>query len=118
MNLEAFEKILLNYKKYYDSLSELHDIGVDLYEGKYKLSEIVEEIFEDFLKVTYNEEGLDWINWFIHENEYGNKKWYKLKSLDNSERIEKPGYGAYDENGNPICYDVKSLFEYIEKFKI
>ena len=24
------------------------------------------------------------------------------------------GHAASDENGNPICYDIKSLWEYIE----
>jgi hypothetical protein len=28
---------------------------------------------------------------------------------------ENDGYGAHDEKGNPICYDYKSLWKYLEK---
>jgi hypothetical protein len=47
----------------------------------------------------YDDKGIDWINWFIYESNYG-----------------KNGLTAND-NGLPICYDLKSLHEYIEQYK-
>ena len=99
MQLKEFQNLLEKYKSFSDKISELHDIGFDFYEGKYPLMSDVESLFDIMISTHYNEKGLDWINWFIYETNYGKKD-----------------MEGKDENGNPICYDVNSLFEYIEKY--
>lgn len=98
MSLKEFQELLEKYKSFQDKISELHDFGFDLYEGKYRLMSDVESMFDIMIASHYNEHAIDWISWFIYESDYG-KKDMKGK----------------DENGQPICYDVKSLHEYIEK---
>lgn len=109
MEYKNFLTLMMNFKKILENTSELHDIGFDLYEGKYKLVENIEQIFITSISCFYNEKGIDWINWYIYENDFGNKDWNKYNETD---KIE---YGATDENGNPICYSFESLYNYIEE---
>jgi hypothetical protein len=99
MQQKEFKNLLEKYKALSDKLSELHDLGFDFYEGKFELMSDIEKMFDITIESHYNEKGTDWINWFIYENDYGEKD-----------------MEAKDENDNPICYDIKSLHEYIEKY--
>lgn len=126
MKYADFLKVLLYYKKYSENISELHDIGIDFYEGKYKLSSIVETIVDTTFASHYTKEGIDWINWFIYEADWGTKDFSTqpcvgLDENGNVTIIEPAGevrWGAHDENGKPICHSYESLWEYIEQFKI
>lgn len=126
MKYEHFLKLLLSYKKFNETISELHDIGFDLYEGKYKVAPLVEGILDTTFESHYTKEGIEWIDWFIYEADYGTKDWsnrpaYGLDKDGKMVLVHKEGevrWGATDENDNPICYSFESLFEYIEQFKI
>ncbi len=98
MQLKELENLLEKYKAFSDKLSELYDLGFDFYEGKFELMSDVEKLFDITIESHYKKEGVDWINWFIYENDYGKNK---LEAKDGDELI---------------CYDVKSLHEYIEKY--
>lgn len=110
MEYKDFLSLLMTYKKLTDDLSELHDIGFNFFEGKYRLMYHVEQIFETAISLHYTEAGVDWINWFIYENEYGQKDWTVYDS-----KGDKFKHPATDENGNPICYSFESLWNYIEE---
>jgi hypothetical protein len=99
MQLKEFQSLLEKYKSFSDKLSQLHDIGFDFYEGKFPLMSDVEKMLDIMISTHYNEHGVDWINWFIYETNYGERK------------LE-----AWDENKNLICQDLESLHEYIEKY--
>ena len=98
MQLKEFQNILEKFKSYSDKISELHDMGFDFYEGKYELVSDVDKIIDIALSSHYTEQGTDWINWFIYETDFGQRDMQ-----------------GRDENDKPICYDVESLHEYIEK---
>jgi hypothetical protein len=55
-------------------ISDLHSLGFDLMEGKYQLSDILYEQLQNSIRSIYGDEGLDWVEWFIFENDYGDKK--------------------------------------------
>lgn len=116
MKLEHFEKILKNYREGNDMISDLYSIGFDLMEGKYKLSDSFYHLFISSLESHYTKDGIDWVIWFIFENEWGDKDWGKKPKLtDNGLEVgEDKQHGATDENGTPICYDIPSLWRYIE----
>ena len=118
MEYSNFLRCLMTLKKISEDISELHDIGVDLLEGKYKISENVGMLFESFIEDSYGEGGLDWVNWFIFENEYGQKDWSTAPLYSEDGKLIKEAgevrHGAPDENGNPICYSYESLWEYLE----
>jgi hypothetical protein len=122
MTYEEFLKILMSFKKINEDISELYDIGFDFLEGKYRMSDNVSIMFESVLESYFTEEGIDWINWFIYENEWGTKDWSKLPTIDGLtgkiilEEDPMKAYGAKDENGNPICFSFESTYEYVKQY--
>jgi hypothetical protein len=98
MQYKEFESILELYRKTSVEFSELYNIGFDFYEGKYKLSESFYNIFIKCLGAIYTPEGIEWIDWFVLEAEYGTN-----------------GLTAFDENGNEICNTIESLYNYVEE---
>ncbi len=121
MTYENFIEQLLAYRKFYRDTSKLYEMGFDFMEGKFKLTEPVDMMLKSCIKSHYGEQGWDWVSWFIYESDWGEKDWktlpvYKRNSDGAMELvIDSERHGATDENGNPICYDIKSLWEYIEK---
>ena len=98
MKYEQFLKLVMSNKALSDMYSELYDMGFDFFEGKYKLVEHSERITDVTFSLIYDEEGIDWLNWFMYENEYG-----------------EGNLIASDKDGNSICYSYESLWEYLEK---
>ena len=94
MTYERFLKIITEIEKQDKLVSALYDLKVDLIDWTDPYSSIIGEL----IKEIYGEEGYDWFGWFCYETDFGSKE-----------------VGAWDENKNPICYDVKSLWEYLEK---
>lgn len=96
MNFEKFESIVLELKKQDKIQSKLYKCNVDLLDFIDPYHKIISELLIE----VYGEEGYDWFSWFCYENNYGEK-----------------GLGAWDENKNPICQDIKGLWEYLEHKK-
>jgi len=121
MKYEHFLKIMENYRSFSDNVSILYKIGFDLYEGEYPTVEQVDKILGTVIESHYGEEGVDWVNWFIYESDWGEKDWSQNNCYnEKGELIHKKGesqFGATDEDGNPICYSLESLYEYLEKLK-
>ncbi len=116
MKYNNFEQLLLSYKNLWDKLSELADMGFDLYgEGKYDLMVDIEAMLYCQIKDVYTDDGVDWVSWFIFENEFGSKDWSLYKTFESFDKDGDLKYGAFDEDDNPICYDIKSTWEYLEK---
>jgi hypothetical protein len=96
MTYERFLKITLGLQKQDSVVSNLYKEKVDLldfvdpYHGF--ISELLREIYGDI--------GYDWWSWFCYDNDFGQK-----------------GLEAWDEDENPICYSLESLWEYLEKNK-
>lgn len=123
MEQSNFLSQMLAYKKFEEDLHKLHDMGFDFMEGKFPLGSHVLWLFESSIKSHYGDEGWGWVEWFAFESDWGKKDWSKAPSFrineeGKSEVVDKgenSQYGAFDEEGNPICYDFESLWEYLEK---
>lgn len=98
---------MLTYQKLDRDFSELHDIGIDFFEGKYKLSELTYSLFLSTFESHYTKEGIEWINWFVFDADWGLKDFNKRSSIAE--------WGANDAEGNPIAYSFESLWELLEK---
>jgi hypothetical protein len=122
MTYANFIELMLTYKKLNEDLSELYNMGFDLMEGKYKVSELTSKLFLSSFKSHYTEAGIEWIDWFIWENDWGQRDWSKIRTFDPATgKIQDRGdldplgnYGAKDENGNPICYSHETLWEHLQ----
>lgn len=122
MEYKQFKKIMKDYKKLDKQFSKLHGLGFDFYEGKYPIQNHTDTIFTGFIKAVYGKEGVDWVSWFIYESDWGKKDWSATPTYTKNEKDEtvilheagEKRHGAHDENGNPICYSLKSLWECLE----
>jgi hypothetical protein len=105
------------------------DTALDqLYKNKVDLINFVDPyhaIIHKLVVGIYGEEGADWFSWFCYESNYGQKDWstapcYKVNDDGTSTLVHEVGearHGAVDQDGNPICYDWESLWEYLEKLR-
>ena len=96
MTYENFLKVITVIEKQDKAVSALYDLKVDLIEWTDPYGTIISEL----LKEIYGEEGVDWFNWYCYENNFGTGE-----------------LQAWDENKNLICYNTKSLWEYLEKLR-
>ncbi len=96
MTLEKFTEIINILKEESDRLTELYQMKVDLIEFVNPYHSIIETLIREI----YGGEGIDWFSWFCYERDFGDKE-----------------VGAWDEDGNPICYDIESLWNYLEEIK-
>jgi hypothetical protein len=115
MEYKNFETIILTYKSFWNKMSELSDMGFDFYEGKFKLMEDVEKMLYTSLESVYNEDGIDWLSWFMFENDFGKKDWSKTKFIEEDKKTKKHKYGAFNKKGKPIFYSLKNTWKLLEK---
>jgi len=97
MKFEHFKNIADQYKLLDKELTELEEIGFNLFDSKYKIADRFSIIMEEVFLSHYTVEGLDWINWFFYENDFG-----------------RSGLTAYDDK-KLICQTIEDLHKYIEQ---
>jgi hypothetical protein len=100
MDKALFLDLLKKYELIDDYVDKYSDFGINLTGGKYPLLPEIETIFDLIFGNNYNNDGVDWIYWFIFENKFGKKK------------LE-----AYD-NGKLICQTAEELYDYIKQYRI
>ena len=95
MKLSVFEKLIELIKLTDEKVSIAYDLGIDLIEFHNDYGTISTMLLTEY----YGQSGAEWIGWFIYEK--GNN----------------PELTASDENGNPICYDIESLWKCVEELR-
>lgn len=91
MEYERFEKIILYLQNSHDKVNLLYANSIDLTE----VIDPLHYIISDLLKIIFNDDGQDLIEWFMYEKDFGRR--VDLK--------------AWDEDKNEIAYDIKSLYD-------
>jgi len=94
MKLEQFEFIIKHMYEAYEKSTNLYNNGVDISSFEDHYNHVIEKLFTEI----YSGEGYEWIIWYCYDNSFG-----------------KGGLDAFDSEKNRICYDIKSLHEYLEK---
>ncbi len=116
MEYKEFLTIVMTNKKLGEDLAELHDIGFDFFEGKYQIVGHIERMVDTVIGSHYDKDGVEWVNWFMYENDYGQRDWSSRPTVnENGELESEPVFGARDSEGNPICYSYESLWKYLEE---
>lgn len=92
LTLQEFKDLLEKHKACSVYENNIYAVGVSMeFEPFHKL---INQLFN----TIFTPLGYDWIQWYIYESHYGEKK-----------------MEAWDENKTPICQDVESLYEYLNK---
>jgi len=97
MKLEVFTEILNRLRKQSDKQDVLYELDIDLI----NYSDDYTSIINILLEVYYGKEGTDWIYWYLYERD-------PVGTIDQ----------ATTNDGKPICYDVKSLWEEVEQCRL
>jgi hypothetical protein len=121
MTYENFESFVKMMEIQSDLETNVSNLGVTLFDFNDRYHTIIYSLMREI----WTDEGVDWMNWFMWESDFGEKNWqssltYKYK--EGSDRVieiddNADEFGAHDENGNPICYDIKSLYEHIKQYE-
>ena len=93
MTYKNFSEIIKRFEKQRKMIRDASRLKIDLIEFATDLYNIIDLLLVE----VYGKDGKGWFDWFCYERD-GN-----------------PDMKAWDENGKPICYSVKSLWEYLEK---
>lgn len=97
MKREVFIHVLDKIRNKSNKIDELYALGIDLI----NFSDDSNEVINILLEVYYGKEGADWISWYLWEHDLKGGK-----------------YQATDKDGNPICYDDRSLWEEVERCRL
>lgn len=100
MTYASFERVILLLKQQSSKTNTLYKNGVDTFEYTDPYHQIIKELFIGI----YGKDGEDMVSFFCYECEFG-------KGL-NEEHSR-----AWDKDSRPICYDIKSLYEWLESTK-
>jgi hypothetical protein len=97
MTFERFSNTIQYLKAQQERVRALYENRIDVidFTNDYEL------VITELLKEIYGEEGYDWFSWFCYETDFG-------------EKMSKEEPRAWDKDENPICYDLKSLWEHLE----
>jgi hypothetical protein len=97
MKLEVFTEVLNRLRKQSDKQDVLYELDIDLI----NYSDDYTSIINILLEVYYGKEGTDWIYWYLWERD-------PVGTIDQ----------ATTNDGKPICYDIKSLWEEVEQCRL
>jgi len=96
MKYQKFKKIIEIIEENQKRERRLYSDGIDLIEFLDGYNNIIDMLFYEY----YGEKGNDWINWYLYEKNKNSKE-----------------PQAWDEKGNPICENLKQVWELIETEK-
>jgi hypothetical protein len=95
MKLKVFEQLVERIKLMDEKTSLAYDLGIDII----NFNEDYNFVSSLLLTEYYGQAGAEWIEWFLYE------------------KMNNPDLEARDENGNPICYDIESLWKHVEALR-
>ena len=91
MNFEQFKTLIEALQKVSDKYSKLCDLGIDTM----NYDEDYQKVISLLMECAFNEEGKEWIDWYLYER------------VGFDGRILQ----AWDENNNEICHNIESLWD-------
>jgi len=97
MNFEQFKTVIEALENIRERSHSIYQLGIDLM----NYDEPNHIIISTLLESIFKEEGKDWIDWYLYE-----RIGFDGKILE-----------AWDENNNPICYNIESLWETVKPYR-
>lgn len=97
MKFGQFKILIETLEKIRDRSDSIQDFGINLMD----YDEDYHKLITLLLRSVFNEEGEDWINWYLYE-----RVGFDGKILE-----------AWDEKGNVICHNVESLWDTVKPYR-
>jgi len=94
MDYESFKKLIEGLEAVRERSHSIHKIGIDLME----YDDVYHDIITTLVRSIFDEQGKDWIDWYLYER----------VGFTNKVNL------ATDKDGNEICYDIPSLWEEVK----
>lgn len=99
---EQFTKVIEDTLKLNKEYDRWDDFGINLRE--FPIGDTVADLAESIWNITFDEDGVDWINWWIYER----------PALFEGDEVNK----AYNEDGSEIPTEtVDDLWNIVKKFR-
>ena len=97
MNFKEFKSVIESLKKVSDRAHNAYQIGIDLmdYDEEYHKAITI------LMKSIFEEEGYDWISWYLYERD----------------SFEGKVLSANDADGNEICHNIESLWDTVKPYR-
>lgn len=93
MKRKNFKEALKIIKLFRDQEIAYNNFGIDLYEGNFPIGDTFGKLTDLFFETHYKNDGIDRINWWMWENDFGENK---PKAYDNDEELIKTEDELYD----------------------
>lgn len=97
MKYQEFKTVIECLEKVRDRSHSAYQLGLDLM----NYDEDFHEAITILLKSVFEEQGYDWISWYLYEKRVINGK----------------ALSAYDADGNEICNNILSLWDTVKPYR-
>jgi hypothetical protein len=94
MKYELFEQIINKIKESNSRVNQIYSLGVDLTQVTDGLHAVISHLFGAY----YGQAGLDWIDWWCYDKEFGKRE----------------DINAWDQDNNEICRNLYELWQEVE----
>lgn len=95
MKYQLFEQIINKIEESNSRVNQIYTLGVDLTQVTDGLHTVISHLFGAY----YGQVGLDWIDWWCYDKEFGKRE----------------DINAWDQDKNEICRNLFELWEEVEK---
>ena len=97
MKFKEFKQVIELLKKVSDRAHNAYQIGIDLmdYDEEYHKAITI------LMKSIFEEEGYDWISWYLYERD----------------GFDGKVLSANDADGNEICHNIESLWDTVKPYR-
>lgn len=96
MTYEQFKELIEAIEETRERSSAIYDLGLDLI----NFEDLHYKIINILMRSVFDEEGRDWIDWYLYER------------IGFNDKVNL----ATDKDGNEICYDIPSLWETVKEY--
>jgi len=100
MDYENFKSLISLMKDQWDSSNKAYKLGIDLLDYNEKNHRINKILLREIM----TPDGIDWFEWYLYEK----------KAIEGT---PDKSLKAWDSKKKEICYDVKSLYNYLVENK-
>jgi hypothetical protein len=91
MNFKEFKTVIESLKKVSERTHSLYKLGIDLMDYDEEYHKTITTLFNSI----FEEEGYDWISWYLYERD----------------AFDGKVLSATDADGNEICHNIESLWD-------